>query len=384
MGKIAFHHGCFYNQLMGIQSIKKIFVCLALLALFCPISEASDVPSIVMCRPTQKQIQNIECLRNRGLLDLEDFQLICVYHEDENTSYNLPKIYRMIKGISWVRFVAITGAVRLNEVYKENTWTPQFQKIFNESGGIIFTGGMDIPPVLFGEKTSLLSDASTPVRTLYEVSFLFHLIGGSQNPGFVPMLASRKYYPVLGLCLGSQTMNVAAGGTMIQDIPSEIYGCNTAEDVLKFPRDRIHSSRYVSAVHPAEFDLAYAFHRIRILPDTFFTRVLKMKTSDTPYVLSSHHQGIEKLGRDITVIARSMDGKIVEAISHNKYPNVLGVQFHPENNNLFKADKFYREAPGKKKDFNPLIFLKKNPPSYEFHKKIWKWFSDAVQNNTKK
>jgi putative glutamine amidotransferase len=189
---------------------------------------------------------------------------------------------------------------------------------------------------------------------------------------------------VLGLCLGSQTMNVAAGGTMIQDIPSEIYGCKTAEDVLKFPRDRIHSSRYVSAVYPAEFDLAYAFHRIRILPDSFFTRVLKMKTSDTPYVLSSHHQGIEKLGKDITVIARSMDGKIVEAITHNKYPNVLGVQFHPENNNLFKEDKLYREGPGKPKNFNPLTFLKRNAPSYRFHQKIWKWFSDAVQNNTKK
>lgn len=363
---------------MGIQKIKNFFAGLVILVLFSTLYLASDDPAIVLCRPTLKQIKNVEFLRENGLFAIKNFQLICVYHEDENTSYTLPKIHKMTAGLSWVRFVTVTGTVKPDDLFGDNVWSPQFKEIFRQSDGIIFTGGMDIPPVLYGEKASLLSDASTPVRSLYEVSFLFHLIGGSLNPDFVPMLESRKDYPVLGLCLGAQTMNVAAGGTMIQDIPSEIYGLNTAEEVVTQPRENIHSSRYVEAVFPWEFDLFSALHRIRILPDTFFTGTLKMKPTDTPYVLSSHHQGIEKLGRDIIVIARSMDGRIVEAISHKKYPNVLGVQFHPENDNLFKEDKLYREGPGKPKDFNPLNFLKSHPPSYDFHKKIWQWFSEAV------
>ena len=196
---------------------------------------------VAMCRPTAKQIRNVEEMVEKNLLHIKKIKLLCIYHEDEWTNYTSSYKYKKDNVLSWVTFVKIRGEVKPNKLFTENKWTTQFKKIFEKSDGIIFTGGADLLPSIYGKETYLLTDPSTPVRALYEISFMFHLIGGHQNPGFVPFLESRKEYPVLGLCLGSQVMNVAAGGTLVQDIPSEIYELNTMDKVLKQDQDRIQS-----------------------------------------------------------------------------------------------------------------------------------------------
>lgn len=336
---------------------------------------------IAMCRPAVGQIKNIEQLYEKDIITLPRIKLICVYHEDELTDYKPSHKYVEENELTWIEFKKIEGKVEPENLFKENKWTLQFKQIFDNTDGIIFTGGADIPPAIYGEENNLLTRASTPVRNFYELSFLFHLVGGSRNPDFVPFLEARHEYPIMTFCLGVQTLNVAAGGTLIQDIPSEVYGKKTMEQVLSMGEDRIHSSMYVRYLYPLEKNIAPAFHKIKIKKKSIFVKRMNMKSSDTPFILTSHHQAIKKLGKDLMIGATSMDGKIIEAVEHKKYKNVLGVQFHPEPYSLYLKGKYYKKKPGDKPNFNLRSFLNNNPPSMKFHRNLWQWFSETLKGN---
>jgi putative glutamine amidotransferase len=336
------------------------------------------VPVIAMCQPTVQQIQNIETLAEQNLITLKKFILLGIYHEDEETDYQPSRKYVKSNGLDAVQFRIIRGKVPASELFKENLWTSQFREIFAATDAIIFTGGEDLPSALYGQETSLLTDPATPNRSLYEVSFLFHLLGGSQNPTWLPLLAERANYPLLAICLGAQSLNVAAGGSLLQDIPSDTYQLKTYEAVLKQEADRIHSSIYRRMLNPNDAAIPPAFHRIRLKPDSFFVKRLGMASGDTPTVLSAHHQAAGRLGANLWISATSMDGKIVEALEHNRFPNVLGVQFHPEPSNLYQPGLFFRFNAVGNSVFNQNDFLESHPPAMKFHRAIWKWFSDAV------
>ena len=338
-----------------------------------------DIVVIAMCRPTVSQIQNIVDLYERDLLTIQKIRLLCIYHEEEVTDYQPSLDHVKEQKLNWIRFYQVKGMVPMDRLFSKNGWTPQFKDIFSRSHGIIFTGGMDIPPSVYRQETHLLTENTTPIRSLYECSFLFHLIGGSQNAEFLPLLHASPSYPILGICLGCQTMNVAAGGTLIQDIPSDLYGIKTIEQLMKKNQDHIHSSRYLNQLYPLEKDLARAFHRIQFVGDSLFVSQMGMKPSDHPYVLTSHHQAVGKLGQNILVTARSMDGKVVEGIQHRRFPNVLGVQFHPESRDLFRKGAYYKQSPHQAADFNPRLFLTDHLPSMDFHKSLWRWFSQALK-----
>lgn len=343
------------------------------------------VPIVVLTHPTLFQVRNIVELYERDILPLPAFVLLGIYHEDEFANPGEAKAYRDAfdfvreNEISWVRFRKLSGRVGIANLFGENAWTRQFREIFASASGIIFTGGMDIPPALYGRKTSLLSEPTTPARHLYETSLLFHLLGGSRDPSFSPLLADRPDFPILAICLGMQSLNVALGGTLIQDIPSEIYGCKTVEEVLGGDADRIHSGVYLEKLHPHDPDLASPFHRIRLAKEGLFAGKMGFTGSDTPSVATSHHQAIDRLGAGLRVTATSMDGRIVEAVEHNRFTNVLGIQFHPERHTLYRKGLFLHREEGAPLDFNYRSFLKAHPPSYEFHLAIWKWFSEQVR-----
>jgi putative glutamine amidotransferase len=94
--------------------------------------------------------------------------------------------------------------------------------------------------------------------------------------------------------------------------------------------------------------------------------------------LSAHHQQAENLGKGFRVIATSLDGKIVEALGHERYPNVLAVQFHPESPKLYDLSARVRFTPDDRARVNPRTFLEGHPPSLAFHQKIWAWFSQNL------
>ena len=74
----------------------------------------------------------------------------------------------------------------------------------------------------------------------------------------------------------------------------------------------------------------------------------------------------EVVGKELKVIATSMDGKTVEAVAHENYPNVLGIQFHPENRMLWESEPQFKLSP-KDAPFSFKGLLEGNPPSFAFN-----------------
>jgi putative glutamine amidotransferase len=87
---------------------------------------------------------------------------------------------------------------------------------------------------------------------------------------------------------------------------------------------------------------------------------------------------VEIPGKGMTIIATSLDGKVVEGIEHEKYPHVLGTQFHPEFPILWDTVRKFRITPQDEEGINLNFFLKSNSPSWDFHKKIWAWLSEKL------
>lgn len=124
----------------------------------------------------------------------------------------------------------------------------------------------------------------------------------------------RRGLPLLAVCRGIQVLNVAMGGTLIQDIPSQVPGA--VEHRLSVPPHQPYS-------------LA---HEIWIEDGTLLRRVLSKRLlgTDSCQVNSRHHQAVEKLGDGLQAVATAPDG-IVEAIEDPDSSFVLGVQWHAEN-----------------------------------------------------
>lgn len=121
--------------------------------------------------------------------------------------------------------------------------------------------------------------------------------------------AFAEHKPVLAICYGNQSLNVFLGGTLIQDIPSELH------TEIQHP----WSSRDQGTPEP--------FHAAKIEPGS---RLHELAASDEVRVNSSHHQSVLDPGRNLKIVARAADG-VVEAVEWTGDSNwVTGVQWHPE------------------------------------------------------
>jgi len=316
-------------------------------------------------------------LREQGLITVENLTVIGIYHEKERTDYERSIEFVKDNDLRWIKFHKISGELNKDTLFENNPCSGEFEQIFRKSDGIIFFGGADIPPSIYGEKTNLLSGIYTTYRHFLELSFIFHLLGGFQDESLSPFLESDPEFPVLGICLGAQSLNVGTGGTLTQDIWSEKYGKEYFEDVFALDRENWHNNPY-SRVFPEEKLIGYNLHRVKLSGEGKFCSVLGFEEDDTPYIISSHHQMVETPGKGMTIIATSLDGKVVEGIEHEKYPHVLGTQFHPEFPILWDTVRKFRITPQDEEGINLNSFLKSNPPSWDFHKKIWAWLSEKL------
>ncbi len=330
--------------------------------------------------PSVGSIRAIIELREQGMITIPNLTVIGVYHQMEGTDYEKSKDFVREKNLSWFHFHQVSGELERNSLFEKNTCSDDFAKIFKKSDGIIFFGGADIPPYIYNQKTSLLTQIHTPYRHFLELSFIFHLLGGHQNENHKPLLESKLEFPVLGICLGAQSLNIGTGGTLIQDISSEKYSVQYFEDVMALGRENWHVNPY-ARIYPEEKLFPYNMHPIKFREDSKFWSVLRFSQEDTPYILSAHHQMVDRLGKGIKIAATSLDGKVVEAIEHEKYPHVLGVQFHPEFPILWDSSLELKFTPQDKEKTNLPAFLSANPPSFDFHKKLWAWFSQRLKDN---
>ena len=333
--------------------------------------------TLALTQPRPAQIWNLVELYERDLLPLQQLRLIGVFHEDEIPGYHESEQFVKQRELDWVEFFVIRGRVPEEEIFRENAWTDQFKELFNRVNGFVFTGGADIPPALYGAASHLMTEASTPERSRYEISLLYHLLGRAEDK-FRPLLAARPGMPVLAICLGMQSLNVALGGTLVQDIPMQVYGLQTVEDVLSQENDRIHSALYRRRMLP-EADLPPALHRINLEQDGFFRTRLGLSPDSRPYVLSSHHQAVEKLGSGLKVTATSLDGRIVEAVVHQGFKNVVGVQFHPEAAVIFQKRRFFTyDHQGKKQPFQVRAFINADQAGELLHRRLWHWLAESL------
>ncbi len=333
--------------------------------------------------PVEGLIETLVELKQLRLITLDHLTVIGVYHEresEESTNYQKSKEYVEKNKLSWMKFHKISGELSQNNLFQKNPCTAEFQEIFNKSDGVIFFGGADIPPSIFGEKTSLLTSIQTPHRHLLEVSFIYHLLGGSQNNQPVPLLDSRPLFPVLCFCLGCQTLNVGTGGSLVQDIWSETYQKTVYEDVGALPKENWHRNPFCSLYPEKNFSF-FVMHPINLAADGKFCTQFGFTAKDHPYVLSAHHQAAGRLGRGLRVAATSTDGKVIEALQHEKYANVLGVQFHPEYTFVWHQEKKYRFTPADTEAISFKSILESNPPSVAFQKKIWSWFCSELEES---
>lgn len=159
--------------------------------------------------------------------------------------------------------------------------------------GFLFTGGPDIHPFYFGEETQEHCSKVCLRRDRMELALL--------------KLVMKAEKPVLGICRGIQLLNVALGGDLYQDIPSQ------------FPQD-------FPIAHTQPFDYVIPSHKVEVLPDTLLARLTGCQTLQ---VNSMHHQACRRLAPGLTACGHASGG-LIEAIEKPDYPFFLGVQWHPE------------------------------------------------------
>jgi putative glutamine amidotransferase len=158
--------------------------------------------------------------------------------------------------------------------------------------GLVLTGGEDVDPARFGEAPNPATGEPHAARDAYEIA--------------LAKAAYEERVPTLAICRGAQVMNVALGGTLIQDLPSQ----------------------HPSAVsHDPADKRAERVHRVTIDADARLAAIVAETTVTTN---SSHHQSIDRVAQGLWVTARADDG-VVEAIeARDPAWWMLGVQWHPE------------------------------------------------------
>lgn len=167
-------------------------------------------------------------------------------------------------------------------------------RLVGQLDGLLLTGsGPDLPPALYGERKRFSFE--TMSRQRYE----FELAMGRR--------AAAGGLPLLGICGGMQAMNVALGGTLLQDIPGQVTDAVTH----KHARGK---NRLV--------------HTVRVASGTLLRRIVR---GEKVQVNSSHHQAVKDLPPSLIASATSTDG-VIEALEavDGQHPFLVGVQWHPE------------------------------------------------------
>ncbi|WP_321935153.1 MULTISPECIES: gamma-glutamyl-gamma-aminobutyrate hydrolase family protein [unclassified Paraburkholderia] len=174
--------------------------------------------------------------------------------------------------------------------------------------GLLLQGGADVSPQTYAEISPRPEWPGDRVRDMYELELLHEFVESGK--------------PVLGVCRGCQLINVAFGGTLYQDIASDV------------PTAGVHVSEH------------YDQHRHAVTFPEGSTFASMFPGRREAIVNSIHHQAVKNLGRDLTVEAVSAGDGLIEAVRYRRSPFVVGVQWHPE---------FHRAGGAELLDCTPLL-----------------------------
>ncbi|MGV8898515.1 MAG: gamma-glutamyl-gamma-aminobutyrate hydrolase family protein [Burkholderiaceae bacterium] len=174
--------------------------------------------------------------------------------------------------------------------------------------GLVLQGGADVAPMSYAKAVTRPEWSGDRARDMYELELLHEFIEAGK--------------PVLGICRGCQLINVAFGGTLYQDIASDM------------PNAIAHvSDKYDGNTHSVHLTKG------GLLAELFATKPVAL-------VNSIHHQAVHTLGRDIIVEATSTEDQVIEAIRYSKSNFVVGLQWHPE---------FHRTGSAELLDCTPIL-----------------------------
>ena len=158
--------------------------------------------------------------------------------------------------------------------------------------GLVLQGGADVSPLTYGEEPLDAEWAGDRLRDVYEIELLHEFVEAGK--------------PVLGICRGAQLINVGFGGTLYQDIGTQLPEAQT----------------HVTAAYEKNV------HEMRIEPGSGLARLYP--GVERARINSIHHQAIKALGRNLRVEARSEPDGLIEAVRGSGKSYVFAVQWHPE------------------------------------------------------
>ena len=157
--------------------------------------------------------------------------------------------------------------------------------------GLLIPGGVDVSSGQYGENPHPALGRINPDLDALEMPLI--------------QAALRRDLPLLAICRGIQALNVAAGGTLVQDLPAQAPGCIQHRQLAA----RWHAS-----------------HSVAVTSSSRLARILGGERAE---VNSFHHQAVSQVAPGFVVTAAAPDG-VVEAIESPDHPFALGVQWHPE------------------------------------------------------
>ncbi|MCS7385251.1 MAG: gamma-glutamyl-gamma-aminobutyrate hydrolase family protein [archaeon GB-1867-005] len=181
--------------------------------------------------------------------------------------------------------------------------------------GVLLSGGVDIDPHLYGEKPIHKMGKIDPDRDLFEIELTKEVL--------------RRELPLLAICRGIQVLNVAAGGTLYQDIESQVKGSI---------KHKWHTPSGLDAPP------SYPTHIVKIKAGSMLHKIFGKQELR---VNSFHHQAVKDVGKKFIATAWAED-EVIEAIEYTGSSFILGVQWHPEwmmNSEMMKIfEEFVKRA----------------------------------------
>lgn len=168
------------------------------------------------------------------------------------------------------------------------------RQLFERLDGILFSGGGDIDPTRYGARPTDLAHDVQPDRDASEIELM--------------KLAVANDMPILAICRGHQILNVALGGTLYQDLPSQ------------------SDSPVNHDISTLKEDGTYIAHHLDVEPGSRLASIIGTAIA----VNSHHHQAINRLAPGLSATSRADDG-IIESVELASRRFMIGVQFHPES-----------------------------------------------------
>jgi putative glutamine amidotransferase len=165
-------------------------------------------------------------------------------------------------------------------------------EIVDRLDGIVFSGGDDLDPSLYGQSWHPKAEPIDPDRQKFELALIAEV--------------EKRRMPALGICLGCQLMNVHRGGSLNQFLP-------------EIERD--------SALEHRKLGDDGRRHPVELVPGTRLAQLIGRQQIE---VNTRHKQSIARTGRGLRIIAKAPDG-VVEGIEDPEHPFFMAVQWHPEN-----------------------------------------------------